>query len=86
MWSLIQPWIDPVTSDKISIVGSDYLPILREHIDDSEIPPELGGSAPNFTYEAPFPEEYGASNEQIAAKVDWGPTIYDEENESDLAK
>lgn len=80
IWALIKPWIDPVTSDKIQILGSDYLPTLREAIDDSQIPPELGGSAEGFYWTAPAPEEYGGSFEQLAAKVDWGPTIFDECN------
>ena len=44
IWAMIQPFIDPVTADKIKILGSDYLDTLREHIDDSQIPEELGGS------------------------------------------
>jgi hypothetical protein len=78
IWALIKPWIDPVTSDKIQILGSDFLPTLREHIEDSQIPPELGGSAEGFYWTAPAPEEYGGSYEQMAAKLDWGPSIYDD--------
>ena len=79
IWALIKPWIDPVTSDKIKILGSDYLSHLREYIDDSQIPPELGGSCPDFTWEAPYPAAYGASLEQLQAKVESGPSIYEEE-------
>jgi hypothetical protein len=44
IWAMLKPFIDPVTSDKITIVGSDYLDTLREYIDDSQIPEDLGGS------------------------------------------
>jgi hypothetical protein len=44
IWAMLKPFIDPVTSDKIHIVGGDYLDTLREHIDDSQIPEDLGGS------------------------------------------
>lgn len=42
MWSMIKPWIDPVTAEKFKILGSDYLPALREIIDNESIPAELG--------------------------------------------
>lgn len=44
IWAMLKPFIDPVTSDKIIMLGSDYLDKLREYIDDSQIPVELGGS------------------------------------------
>ena len=34
VWALISPFIDPVTSTKIRILGGDYLKVLREAIDD----------------------------------------------------
>mmetsp|Transcript_18478 Transcript_18478/g.34515 ORF Transcript_18478/g.34515 Transcript_18478/m.34515 type:complete len:293 (-) Transcript_18478:334-1212(-) len=44
IWAMLKPFIDPVTASKIIIVGSDYMDTLREYIDDSQIPEELGGS------------------------------------------
>jgi hypothetical protein len=61
LWSLIKPFIDPVTADKIHLLGNqdEYLPILRQYIDDSNIPPEFGGNMENFVWYWPFPEEHG---------------------------
>lgn len=54
LWAIIKPWLDPVTAKKITIVGSDYLPTLREYgIDDSQIPAELGGGRTDFSWEFP---------------------------------
>lgn len=44
IWAMIKPFIDPVTAEKFIILGSDYLGTLREYIDDSQIPEDLGGS------------------------------------------
>lgn len=61
IWSLIKPFIDPITAEKIHILGcqDEYLPILRQYIDDSNIPPEFGGTMENFVWHWPFPSEYG---------------------------
>lgn len=56
VWAIISPWIDPVTANKIKIVGSDYLPALRELIDDDKIPVQFGGSCENVVFEWPFPD------------------------------
>uniref|UniRef100_A0A6B2LE39 CRAL-TRIO domain-containing protein n=1 Tax=Arcella intermedia TaxID=1963864 RepID=A0A6B2LE39_9EUKA len=45
MWALISPWIDPVTSKKIHILGGDYLNTLLKYIDLDQIPKEYGGTA-----------------------------------------
>jgi hypothetical protein len=50
IWTIIHPFLDTVTANKILILGSDYLPKLRESIDDSQIPVEMGGSRANFTW------------------------------------
>ena len=65
LYALVSPWIDPKTATKIVVLGSDYLDTIREDIDDSEIPVELGGSKENFRWSWPFPKESGASPEQI---------------------
>lgn len=61
LWAVISPWIDPVTANKIRIVGSDFLPSLREVVADDQIPQELGGSCPDMQWEWPFPEHTGCS-------------------------
>jgi hypothetical protein len=60
IWAMLKPFIDPVTTDKINILGSDYLDVLREHIDDSQIPETLGGSF-KMLWQWPYrlPEEEG---------------------------
>ena len=44
IWALIWPFLNPATVSKITILGTDVLPTLREHIEDSSIPAEYGGS------------------------------------------
>jgi hypothetical protein len=65
IWSVIKHWIDPVTAEKFHILGSNYLDTLRDYIDDDQIPPELGGSCPNFTWKWPFPHKSGISEKQL---------------------
>lgn len=57
IWAVVSPWIDPVTRDKMLIIGSDYMEALREYIDDSQIPVELGGANTNVSWQWPYPEE-----------------------------
>jgi len=45
MWAFISPWVDPVTSSKIHILGKDYLKTLTQFIEIDQIPMEYGGSA-----------------------------------------
>jgi len=70
IYALISPWVDPVTAKKINIIGSDYLATLREHIDDSNIPVELGGTLANIAWHWPYPESSGISPKQIAEYVE----------------
>lgn len=56
-----------MTAEKFNILGTNYVDALREHIDDSEIPVEYGGMK-EYTWEWPYPEEYGGSPEHIEAK------------------
>ena len=53
MWAMIKPWVDPVTAEKIHIVGSNYISVLREYIDDKYIPLEYGGSCEDFPWQWP---------------------------------
>lgn len=65
LYRLVSPWIDAKTASKIVVLGSDYLDTIREDIEDSDIPVELGGSKENFKWSWPFPEESGAAPGQI---------------------
>lgn len=69
IWAMIKPWIDPVTAEKFIILGSDYIETLREHIDDSQIPPDFSGSCDSFTWTWPFPATSGCSRKQIKAYI-----------------
>jgi hypothetical protein len=82
---MVKTWIDPVTSDKIKIVGSDFIGTLREHMDDSEIPPELGGSCPDFKWQWPWPDSTGISEVQLGYKQaqDGGVSLGDDDDEDD---
>ena len=42
--SLVKPWLDPVTVNKIQILGSDYKKTLLEQIPPENLPQFLGGT------------------------------------------
>jgi hypothetical protein len=67
IWSMIRPWLDPITANKIRILGAEFLEVLREEIADDQIPPHYGGSGKDFTWTWPFPPESGCSPEQLQA-------------------
>lgn len=67
IWSLVRPWIDPVTADKIRILGHDYIGHLKEPIDEKYIPKEMGGECEDFTWQWPYPESSGIHVTQLAA-------------------
>ena len=71
IWAMLKPFIDPVTASKINIVGSDYLDTLREHIDDSQIPEDLGGSF-KMIWEWPYrlPNEDDKIKQEVPAAGD----------------
>lgn len=69
IYALVSPWIDPVTAQKIQIIGSDFLPALRESFDDENIPVDLGGKLSNIVWHWPYPEESGISPQQLADYV-----------------
>jgi hypothetical protein len=64
IWSMLRPWIDPITAEKIMIIGSDYLPTLRKYIDDSQIPAELGGLRENFAWT--FPDNHSETDDFLS--------------------
>mmetsp|Transcript_15460 Transcript_15460/g.23343 ORF Transcript_15460/g.23343 Transcript_15460/m.23343 type:complete len:297 (-) Transcript_15460:81-971(-) len=65
LYKLVSSAIDPKTASKIKIVGTDYVETLREHMDDSQIPEEYGGSAKNVSWGWPYSEESGVSPAQL---------------------
>lgn len=79
IWAMIRPWLDPITANKIQIVGSDFMSVLREHIDDSQIPPLYGGTGQDFTWTWPFPPEYGCHPDQLSKST----TIVNNNNNND---
>jgi hypothetical protein len=75
IWAIFRPLIDEVTRQKFFILGSDYLSVLRNHIDDSQIPSELGGTAENFVWSWPYPDGTGCSPSEIAEFVEYRKSI-----------
>lgn len=44
LWALLKPWLDPVTRDKISVIGSGYRDTLQKLVDPASLPVEYGGT------------------------------------------
>lgn len=44
VWYLIKGWVAAKTAAKVSLVGSDYMDLLKEEIDEENIPVMLGGT------------------------------------------
>ena len=53
IWSMVRPWIDPVTVNKIKILGTNYLEELKKDIDLDQIPIEYGGTKTDFAWTYP---------------------------------
>jgi len=43
VWSVVKPWLDPVTVAKINILGSGYKETLLQQIPEENLPKEFGG-------------------------------------------
>jgi hypothetical protein len=43
IWNLVKGWIDPVTREKIHVLGSDYKELLLERFNPEDLPAEYGG-------------------------------------------
>lgn len=43
IWSMIKPWLDEVTVDKVEIVGGGYKEVLLKQIPKENLPKGLGG-------------------------------------------
>jgi hypothetical protein len=65
IWSVVKPWIDPVTREKMQIIGTDYLPTLLKYIDIEQIPAELGGKYEGTQWSWPYSEDSYATPEHI---------------------
>jgi hypothetical protein len=65
IYALISPFIDTVTASKIRIIGSNYLDELLRHIDEEQIPVEMGGKKEGIIWHSPYSVETGISPEQI---------------------
>ena len=54
IWSVVRPFLGPSTQSKFILLrdGEDFLSVLEEYIDISQIPAELGGNNHNFTYDS----------------------------------
>jgi len=61
MWAALQPTISKDTLDKLTILGSDYLPTLLEIIPLDHIPSTLGGTAAALPLGGPY---YNAGDTQ----------------------
>lgn len=66
IWALVSFCVDPVTAEKITIVGADYADTLRELIDEDSIPSDMGGKA-EVTWHAPYAEGSGCSPAELRA-------------------
>ena len=65
IWAIIHPWLDSTTAKKINILGTDFHSKLREYIDESNVPVELGGLMNNCIWHRPWPLESGCSSIDI---------------------
>jgi hypothetical protein len=53
LWAIVKPWLDPLTLQKIQILGENYYPTLSKYIDDDVLPVEYGGKNENFYWTSP---------------------------------
>ena len=67
IFSLIKPWIDPITREKFIFLGEDYLETLKKYINESNIPILYGGTDDTVPWCGPWAEKSGCSDEQILA-------------------
>eukprot|EP01038_Epipyxis_sp_PR26KG_P008106 gene8106-10978_t len=79
LWGLVKPWLDPVTAQKIQILGKNYIDKLREFIDDDVIPVEYGGKNASFSWK--WPANYELYEGLPLGKLNATKSISIDENE-----
>lgn len=71
IFNLVRPFIDPVSREKFVFVpAADTLTVLREYINDDNIPVEYGGTLSDITWSGPFAESTGVSEPAVDAVLD----------------
>jgi len=71
IFNLVRPFIDPVSREKFVFVpAADALKVLREYINDDNIPVEYGGTFSDITWAGPFAESSGISESAVDAQLD----------------
>jgi hypothetical protein len=71
IFNLVRPFIDPVSREKFVFVpAADALKVLREYINDDNIPVEYGGTFGDITWAGPFAESSGISESAVDAQLD----------------
>jgi len=77
-FTIIRPFMDPRTFEKIKVLGSDYKKHLFEYFDPSVIPIELGGTDEDALGEAPI--EYEMNKHVKQANDRWSNMPLDEDD------
>jgi len=57
IWAMMRRWVNPVTAQKIRIIGKDYQAALKEVIAEDQIPVEYGGTWKDFPWTYPENQE-----------------------------
>ena len=53
LWNIVKPWFDPVSLEKVQILGDDYYQVLTKYISEDMIPVEYGGKRTDFSWTHP---------------------------------
>lgn len=69
IWNVVKPLLDPETTSKIQVLGSNYKSKLLEVIDESELPQFLGGVCTCATERGCLRSDKGPWKDQILLKI-----------------
>jgi hypothetical protein len=69
IYNIFKPFIDKRTRDKFVILGYDYLSVLLEYIDVSQIPSDFGGDAKDVPWCLRGTDDAGSSQEIVRKHV-----------------
>lgn len=69
IYNIFKPFIDKRTRDKFNILGSDFLPVLLDHMDITQIPSDYGGDAKDVPWCFRGTDEAGCSAQVIKKHV-----------------